>query len=60
MPDGVDYKQTTVDMLRALADVPTFKDVLVTTPDEIARRGTMVGTVLKPALEEGLTVYERG
>lgn len=60
MPDGIDYKQTTIEMLRALADVPTFKDVLVATPEEIARNGTMVGTVLKPALEEGIIVYERG
>ncbi len=60
MPDGVDYKQTTIEMLRALSDMPAPKDVLITTPDEIAKRGSLVGTVLKPALEEGKTVYERG
>ncbi len=60
MPDGVDYKQTTIEMLRALADVPAPKDVLITTPGEIVQSGSLVGTVLKPALEEGKTVYERG
>ena len=32
-------------------------DVIVTTPDEIARKGHLVGTVLRPALREGKVVY---
>ena len=47
-------------MLRALADIPAPKDVVVTTPDEIERRGDLVGTVLRPALREGTVLYERG
>ena len=59
MPDGIDRKETTISMLRALADMPAPKDVVVTTPEEIARRGDLPGTVLRPALREGITVYER-
>jgi superfamily II DNA or RNA helicase/predicted nucleotidyltransferase len=48
-----------VDMHRALSGVPVAKDIFVTTPAEIERRGHLVGTVLKPALEEGRVVYAR-
>lgn len=60
MPDGVDRRRESVAMLRALADLPVAKDVIVTTPDEIARRGDLVGTVLRPALREGRVIHERG
>ena len=59
MPDGVDYKEATLGMLRTLADMPAPKDVIVTTPGEIAKRGGLPGTVLRPALQEGIIVYER-
>src|SRR4030095_14121029 len=35
------------------------KDTVVTTPEEITRRGDLVGTVLRPALREGKVLYER-
>jgi uncharacterized protein len=35
------------------------KDIVVTTPEEIARRGDLIGTVLRPALREGKVLYER-
>jgi hypothetical protein len=35
------------------------KDVVVTTPEEIERRGHLVGSVLRPALREGKVLYER-
>ncbi|MDT0632697.1 nucleotidyltransferase domain-containing protein [Rubrivirga sp. S365] len=44
---------------RALVDLDVAKDVVVTTPEEIGRRGGVVGTVLHEALREGRTVYER-
>jgi predicted nucleotidyltransferase len=43
----------------AVSDLPVSKDIIITTPDEIQRRGDLVGTVLKPALEDGRTVYAR-
>ena len=35
------------------------KDVVVTTPDEIAAWGHLIGTVLEPALREGRVLYGR-
>lgn len=57
----VENKRTAmVAMLRALGDLPVATDVVVTTPEEIARRGNLVGPVLRPALRDGKTLYERG
>jgi predicted nucleotidyltransferase len=58
-PGGLRYRDVTVAMLRALSDLPVAKDVVVTTPDEIARRGHLVGTVLREALQEGTLLHER-
>lgn len=52
-------RELTVDIRRAIADVPIPVDVIVTDVDEIDRRGHIVGTVLRPALREGKVVYER-
>jgi predicted nucleotidyltransferase len=58
-PGGVRHREVTVAMLRALSDLPVAKDVVVTTPEEIASRGQLVGTVLREALQEGKLLYER-
>ena len=44
---------------RALNDSPVPKDIIVTTPEEIARRGSLVGSILRPALREGRVIFER-
>jgi predicted nucleotidyltransferase len=54
-----DKRQTAIAIRRALARWPVSKDIIVTTPDEIALRGQLVGTVLRPALREGRVLYER-
>ncbi len=54
-----DKRRVTVEIRRALADLPVAKDIIVTTPDEIERRGDLVGTVLRPTLREGRVLYER-
>ncbi len=54
-----DKRQAAIAMREALADFLVPKDVIVTTPQEIARRGHLVGTVLRPALREGKVLYER-
>ncbi len=59
LPRVEDKRKTTVDMRRALRDLPVAKDVISTDPDEIRRRGELVGTVLRPALREGKVLYER-
>jgi predicted nucleotidyltransferase len=43
----------------ALADVTVPKDVFVTTPSLAARYGDVVGTLVEPALREGVTVYAK-
>jgi len=43
-----------------LCDLPVATDIVVTTPDEIARYGEMVGRVLRSALREGKVIYEGG
>jgi predicted nucleotidyltransferase len=59
LPQIADKRQATVEILRALSDRRVPTDIVVTTPDEIARRGDLIGTVLRPALREGKVVYER-
>ncbi len=59
LPQVDNKRQVTIEIRRALADLPVAKDIIVTTPEEIARRGDLVGTVLRPALHEGQVLYER-
>lgn len=53
-----DKRRATVEIRRALSDLPVAKDIVVTTPDEIARRGEVPGSVLRSALREGRVLYE--
>lgn len=59
LADVVDKRRATVEIRRALGDLPVSKDIIVTTPDEIARRGNLAGSVLRPALQEGKILYEQ-
>ena len=59
MPDGTTKHDAAVAILNVLGNLPVAKDVIITTPDEIQRRGHLVGTVLRPALREGRVLYER-
>ena len=59
MAEGADKRRTAVEIRRSLSDLPVCKDIIVTTPDEIARRGDLPGSVLRPALREGQIVYEQ-
>ena len=52
-------RELEVDVRVALAEVPVPIDVIVTDPDEISRRGHLVGPILRPALREGKILYER-
>ncbi len=54
-----DKRELTREIRRSLVGVPIPVDVIVTDLDEIARRGDLVGTILRPALREGKTMYER-
>ena len=52
-------RDTAIEIRRALADFPVSKDIVVTTPEEITRRGDLIGDILRPALREGKVIYER-
>jgi len=52
-------RETAVAIADLLYDAPLGKDIVVTTPEEITIRGTLIGTVLEPALREGEVLYER-
>ena len=48
-----------VEMRVALHNIRVPKDIIVATPEEIMRRRNIVGTIIKPALQEGKVLYER-
>ena len=59
MTEVTDKRQAAIEIRRSLGDLLVSKDILVTTPDEISRRGHVVGTVLHAAIREGKVLYER-
>ena len=59
MEEVTDKRRSAVEMGRVLSDLPVSKDIIVTTPEEIARRGHLVGSVLRAAIRDGKIVYER-
>ena len=59
LPNGTDQHRAAVEIHRTLGDLPVAKDIVVTTPEEISRRGHIVGGVLCAALREGKAIYER-
>lgn len=59
MPEGINRRETAIEILTVLSDSPLPKDVLVTTPRQIATRGRVIATVLHTALTEGKVLYAR-
>lgn len=59
LPQVADKRRTRIEIRQLLSDFLVATDIVVTTPEEIARRGDLVGTVLRPALREGKVLYER-
>jgi len=59
LPEVDNKRKAAVEIRRALAGFPEGKDIIVTTQEEIVRRGNLVGTVLRSALREGKVIYER-
>jgi len=58
-PQMEDKRRAAVEIRKALADFPICKDIIVTSPEEIAERGDVIGSILRPALREGKVLYER-
>ena len=48
-----------IEMRVALHDIRVPKDIIVVTPEEVARRRDIVGTIIRPALREGKVLYLR-
>ena len=59
LADVPDKRQAAIEIRRSLGDLLVSKDIVVATPDEISRRGHVVGTVLHAAIREGRVLYER-
>ena len=59
MENVPDKHKAAVDIHRSLRDTPSSKDIVVATPDEVAKRRDLVGTIIHAALREGVVVYER-
>jgi len=52
-------KEIAIQIDRALIDRRLPLDIVVVTPEEVERYRGLVGNVIRPALEEGKTLYER-
>ena len=59
LPKVENKRETAAEMLRVLRGIPLGVDVIPTDPEEIEEWGDLVGTILRPALREGRTIYER-
>ena len=53
-----DKRKTAINIERALSDVPVAKDILVSTPEELERGRTRIGSVLRYAQQEGKTLWK--
>jgi predicted nucleotidyltransferase len=59
LPEVENKREAAIAMRRVLSGLRVPFDVVVTTPEEIERRGWIIGTVLREALKDGHTVYDR-
>ncbi len=48
-----------VEMRVALHDIPAPTDIIVATPAQVAQQRAVVGTLIRPVLQEGKTLYAR-
>lgn len=59
LDDVADRRATEVAILRMLAELPVAKDVIVATREQAVWAPTMTGDILRAAVTDGRTVYER-
>jgi len=59
LPEVPDKRRAAIEIRRLLSRLPVSKDIIVTTPEEIKRRGALPGSVLRAALRDGKVLYER-
>ncbi|MDE0688676.1 MAG: HEPN domain-containing protein [Candidatus Poribacteria bacterium] len=53
-----DKRKTAIAIDRALADLPVAKDIIVSTPEELERSRTRIGSVLRYARQEGKILWK--
>ena len=54
-----DVRTLRIAMRDVLGDLPVATDIFVTTPERVRLHGSLVGTILRPALRDGVTIYAR-
>jgi predicted nucleotidyltransferase len=59
MPVSGSKRAQQLELRMALHDIAVPKDIILATPDEVARRRDVVGTIIRPALREGKVLYAR-
>ena len=59
MPVSGPKREKQIEMRVALHDIAVPKDIILVTPEEVARRRNIVGTIIRPALREGKVLYVR-
>lgn len=52
-------REKQIEIRIALHDFHVPNDVVVVTPEEVARKRDVVGTIVRPALKEGKVLYAR-
>lgn len=57
MPVEGSKREKQIEIRIALHDFHIPKDVVVVTPEEVARKKDVVGTIVRPALREGRVLY---
>ena len=53
-----DKRKTALDIQHALGDLPVAKDIIVSTPEELERGRTRIGSVLRYAQQEGKILWK--
>ncbi len=59
MPIEGSKREKQIEIRIALHEFRIPKDVVVVTPEEVARKKDVVGTIVRPALREGRVLYAR-
>ena len=59
MPVSGSKRAKQVEMRVALHDIAVPKDIILVTPDQVERQRNVVGTLIRPALQEGKVLYVR-
>lgn len=60
MRDVANRRFAAGDVRAALSGIPLAIDVLVTTPEQLIEDVDLIGTVFRPAVREGVTIYAHG